>query len=225
LNNNDIIPDSGEKIINIIHKTYTFVKENIRWAITEHDLYEHIKNNLERKDLLVENIFVGFNENTIDESYIPFPGHSKIIKREGWLSIIIDYKLGKEKITNKIAWIAKLGKKPENQFENSYKQLIELRNQSYIFIKNKISNGEILEKSEIDDFINKKLKHISSENSVFQKDINVSKYQNGNISINFLVSLIINKIKLPVNIDFIISKKQLEVLNRFQKSILILDTH
>ena len=101
MNNDNGFPDSGDKIINIIAKTYTFVKENIRWAITEHDLYESIKNNLERNNLLVENIFVGFDEHTINESYIPIPGESKIIKREGWLSIIIDYRFKNEKICSR----------------------------------------------------------------------------------------------------------------------------
>tara|TARA_B100000214_G_C23973758_1_gene631546 strand:+ start:3545 stop:4222 length:678 start_codon:yes stop_codon:yes gene_type:complete len=225
LNDNNVFPDSGEKIINIIDKSYTFVKENIRWAITEHDLYENIKNNLERNNLLVENIFLGFNENTMDESYIPVPGHSKIIKREGWLSIIIDYRFENEKITNKIAWIAKLGKDPEYEFQNSYKKLIELRNLSYKFIMNKISSGQLLIKSDIDDFINKKSKNIFSENSIFQKNIKISKYKNGIISINFLIYSVLNDIKLPVNIDLIISKNKLNVLSRFQKNILILDTH
>ncbi len=225
MNDNNVFPDSGEKIINIIDKSYTFVKENIRWAITEHDLYENIKNNLERNNLLVENIFLGFNENTMDESYIPVPGHSKIIKREGWLSIIIDYRFENEKITNKIAWIAKLGKDPEYEFQNSYKKLIELRNLSYKFIMNKISSGQLLIKSDIDDFINKKSKNIFSENSIFQKNIKISKYKNGIISINFLIYSVLNDIKLPVNIDLIISKNKLNVLSRFQKNILILDTH
>tara|TARA_Y100001936_G_scaffold206861_1_gene211479 strand:+ start:15015 stop:15692 length:678 start_codon:yes stop_codon:yes gene_type:complete len=225
LNDNNVFPDSGEKIINIIDKSYTFVKENIRWAITEHDLYENIKNNLERNNLLVENIFLGFNENTMDESYVPVPGHSKIIKREGWLSIIIDYRFENEKITNKIAWIAKLGKDPEYEFQNSYKKLIELRNLSYKFIMNKISSGQLLIKSDIDDFINKKSKNIFSENSIFQKNIKISKYKNGIISINFLIYSVLNDIKLPVNIDLIISKNKLNVLSRFQKNILILDTH
>ena len=225
MNDNNVFPDSGEKIINIIDKSYTFVKENIRWAITEHDLYENIKNNLERNSLLVENIFLGFNENTMDESYIPVPGHSKIIKREGWLSIIIDYRFENEKITNKIAWIAKLGKDPEYEFQNSYKKLMELRNLSYKFIMNKISSGQLLIKSDIDDFINKKSKNIFSENSIFQKNIKISKYKNGIISINFLIYSVLNDIKLPVNIDLIISKNKLNVLSRFQKNILILDTH
>ncbi|MAR34190.1 MAG: hypothetical protein CL714_01470 [Chloroflexi bacterium] len=225
MNDNNVFPDSGEKIINIIDKSYTFVKENIRWAITEHDLYENIKNNLERNNLLVENIFLGFNENTMDESYIPVPGHSKIIKREGWLSIIIDYRFENEKITNKIAWIAKLGKDPEYEFQNSYKKLIELRNLSYKFIMNKISSGQLLIKSDIDDFINKKSKNIFSENSIFQKNIKISKYKNGIISINFLIYSVLNDIKLPVNIDLIISKNKLNVLSRFQKNILILDTN
>ncbi len=225
MNDNNVFPDSGEKIINIIDKSYTFVKENIRWAITEHDLYENIKNNLERNNLLVENIFLGFNENTMDESYVPVPGHSKIIKREGWLSIIIDYRFENEKITNKIAWIAKLGKDPEYEFQNSYKKLIELRNLSYKFIMNKISSGQLLIKSDIDDFINKKSKNIFSENSIFQKNIKISKYKNGIISINFLIYSVLNDIKLPVNIDLIISKNKLNVLSRFQKNILILDTH
>lgn len=224
MNNDNVFPDSGDKIINIIAKTYTFVKENIRWAITEHDLYESIKNNLERNNLLVENIFVGFDEHTINESYIPIPGESKIIKREGWLSIIIDYRFKNEKISNKIAWIAKLGKSPEYEFENSYKKLIELRNLSYKFIMNKISSGQLLQKTDLDDFINKKLKNISSENSIFQKDISVNKYKNGITSINFLVYTVLNDIKLPVNIDLIISKNKLKVLSRFQKNILLLDT-
>ncbi len=225
MNDNNVFPDSGEKIINIIDKSYAFVKENIRWAITEHDLYENIKNNLERNNLLVENIFLGFNENTMDESYIPVPGHSKIIKREGWLSIIIDYRFENEKITNKIAWIAKLGKDPEYEFQNSYKKLMELRNLSYKFIMNKISSGQLLIKSDIDDFINKKSKNIFSEKSIFQKNIKISKYKNGIISINFLIYSVLNDIKLPVNIDLIISKNKLNVLSRFQKNILILDTH
>jgi len=89
---------------------------------------------------------------------------------------------------------------------------------------NKISSGQLLQKTDLDDFINKKSKNISSENSIFQKDISVSKYKNGITSINFLISTVLNDIKLPVNIDLIISKNKLKVLSRFQKNILLLDT-
>ena len=90
---------------------------------------------------------------------------------------------------------------------------------------NKISSGQLLIKSDIDDFINKKSKNIFSENSIFQKNIKISKYKNGIISINFLIYSVLNDIKLPVNIDLIISKNKLNVLSRFQKNILILDTY
>ena len=89
---------------------------------------------------------------------------------------------------------------------------------------NKISSGQLLQKTDLDDFINKKSKNISSENSIFQKDISVSKYKNGITSINFLIYTVLNDIKLPVNIDLIISKNKLNVLSRFQKNILLLDT-
>ena len=82
---------------------------------------ENINNNIERNNLYAQNIFVGFNENTLNESYLPQPGKSKIIKRQGWLSIKIDHIFRQEKVINTVAWIAKLGGNPEYKFENLYK--------------------------------------------------------------------------------------------------------
>ncbi|MFL2664410.1 MAG: hypothetical protein ACJ0G8_00365 [Dehalococcoidia bacterium] len=216
--------DSGEKIVNIINSAYKFVQENIRWAITEHDLYENINNNIERNNLYAQNIFVGFNENTLNESYLPQPGKSKIIKRQGWLSIKIDHIFRQEKVINTVAWIAKLGGNPEYKFENLYNKLIELRDTSYTFIYEKISKLEKLEKIDLEEFLDDQSKIILENNQILQRDIKIKNINNNEIHINFLIYSVIDDVKFPVNIHYISKNNKLEVLNRFQKNLLIINT-
>ncbi|MBA30942.1 MAG: hypothetical protein CL748_00200 [Chloroflexi bacterium] len=224
MENNIDFNDSGEKIVDIISSAYKFVQENIRWAITEHDLYENINNNIERNNLYVQNIFVGFNENTLNESYLPEPGKSKIIKREGWLSIKIDHIFRQDKIINTVAWIAKLGRNPEYKFEDLYNKLIELRDTSYKFIYQKISKCEKLEKIDLEEFLDNQSKITLKNEQILQRDIKMKNVNNNEIHINFLIYSVIDDIKLPVNIHYISKNNKLEVPIRFQKNLLVINT-
>ena len=77
-----------EALDRIVKQTFQYVGENIRWALTEHDIAEHIRGKFDRAGLEFDDgPVVAFNEHSSDAHYDPQPGDSAVIRREGWLLI------------------------------------------------------------------------------------------------------------------------------------------
>ena len=79
---------AASKLHEIVHGTVAFVRENVRWKLTEHDVAEHIRGQyamlgLETRDGPV----VAFDAHSSDPHYEPAPGDSSVIRRRGWLLI------------------------------------------------------------------------------------------------------------------------------------------
>ena len=68
----------------LINETLDFIKENINWKITEHDLLQFINGKIQMNnfDLNVKNN-VSFEENIRDKNYFTNPDNSKIIRKKG----------------------------------------------------------------------------------------------------------------------------------------------
>ena len=83
MNNN--LEKYGDELIN---ETLAFIKENINWKITEHDLLQFINGKIQMNnfDLNVKNN-VSFEENIRDKNYFPNPDNSKIIRKKGKIKL------------------------------------------------------------------------------------------------------------------------------------------
>ena len=56
---------AAEKLTEIVSSTFNFIGDNIRWAITEHDVSEHVKGLMERSNLVsTHGPVVAFNKNS-----------------------------------------------------------------------------------------------------------------------------------------------------------------
>ena len=90
LNKNDIT--KSVKISNILFEIYKdtceFIRENINWKISEHDILQFILGKYNDYDLISKkNPRIAFNENNAKPSYVPSVNNSKIIRRSGLLSM------------------------------------------------------------------------------------------------------------------------------------------
>ena len=79
-----------KEIYKIFDEVFLFLSENIRWALTDHDLFEYINGLLERYELKSNTPpLIAFGLNSSTQNYLPNPSESIIIRRNGWLLINI----------------------------------------------------------------------------------------------------------------------------------------
>jgi Xaa-Pro aminopeptidase len=132
----------------IVKQTFEYVGENIRWALTEHDIAEHIRGKFDRAGLdFDDGPVVAFNEHSSDPHYDPQPGESAVIRREGWL--LIDLWARKKSdspsdrnISADITWTAKLGDPPSTKHQEVFDAVTGARDAAFNLLETRVLEGD-----------------------------------------------------------------------------------
>ncbi|MDA1280506.1 MAG: M24 family metallopeptidase [Chloroflexi bacterium] len=131
----------------IVKETFRYVGENIRWALTEHDVAEHIRGKFDRAGLEFDDgPVVAFNEHSSDPHYDPQPGDSVVIRREGWLLIDLwarkkQSNPGEQNISADITWTAKLGGPPNSMQQEVFNTVVEARDTAFDLLETRVLEG------------------------------------------------------------------------------------
>ena len=145
-----------EALDKIVIQAFNYVGENIRWALTEHDVAEHIRGKFDQAGLEFDDgPVVAFNSHSADPHYDPKPRNSAIIRREGWL--LIDLWARKKSdpnaqrnISADITWTAKLGKPPSNKHQEVFRAVTNARDAAFELLENRVLEGDNPQGWEVD---------------------------------------------------------------------------
>jgi Xaa-Pro aminopeptidase len=141
---------------NIVKQTFKYIGENIRWALTEHDIAEHIRGRFDRAGLEWDDgPSVAFNEHSSDPHYEPKPGEAAVIRREGWLLIDLWARKKPEtpdqrNISADITWTAKLGDPPTAKQQEVFDAVAGARDAAFELLENRVLEGDNPQGWEID---------------------------------------------------------------------------
>ena len=133
---------------NIVKQTFKYIGENIRWALTEHDIAEHIRGRFDRAGLEFDDgPVVAFNEHSSDPHYDPQSGDSAVIRREGWLLIDLWARKkpkshGQRNISADITWTAKLGEPPSQKQQDVFNAVTGARDAAFQLLENRVLEGD-----------------------------------------------------------------------------------
>ena len=144
------------ELVNIMHESFNFIGENVRWALTEHDVAEFIRGRYDRAGLHTdEGPVVAFNANSSDPHYEPTIESSAIIRRDGWLLIDSwakptsidpfvegDAASTSEPVYADITWVAKIGSDPTPDQVEVFDSVRRGRDAAFDFLRNRHRNGE-----------------------------------------------------------------------------------
>jgi Xaa-Pro aminopeptidase len=137
-----------EALDRIVKQTFQYVGENIRWALTEHDIAEHIRGRFERAGLEFDDgPVVAFNEHSSDPHYDPQPSDSSVIRREGWLLIDLWARKKPEhsderNISADITWTAKLGEPPSSKHQEVFDAVAGARDAAFNLLETRVLEGD-----------------------------------------------------------------------------------
>tara|TARA_Y100000588_G_scaffold147917_1_gene161829 strand:- start:1286 stop:2497 length:1212 start_codon:yes stop_codon:yes gene_type:complete len=145
-----------EALDKIVIQAFEYVGENIRWALTEHDVAEHIRGKFDQAGLEFDDgPVVAFNSHSADPHYDPKPTDSAVIRREGWL--LIDLWARKKSDPNNqrnisadITWTAKLGDPPSNKHQGVFRAVTNARDTAFELLENRILEGDNPQGWEVD---------------------------------------------------------------------------
>ena len=145
-----------EALDKIVIQAFNYVGENIRWALTEHDVAEHIRGKFDQAGLEFDDgPVVAFNSHSADPHYDPKPSNSAVIRREGWL--LIDLWARKKSdpnaqrnISADITWTAKLGKPPSNKHQEVFRAVTNARDAAFELLENRVLEGDNPQGWEVD---------------------------------------------------------------------------
>ena len=136
-----------EALDRIVAQTFQYLGENIRWALTEHDVAEHIRGKFDRAELEFDDgPVVAFNEHSSDPHYDPRPDDSVVIRREGWLLIDLwaRKKSSNERernISADITWTAKLGEQPNPIQQQVFDVVTRARDTAFELLEQQALSG------------------------------------------------------------------------------------
>ncbi len=137
-----------EALDRIVKQTFKFVGENIRWALTEHDIAEHIRGKLDRAGLeFADGPVVAFDKNSSDPHHDPQPGEAAVIRREGWLLIDLWGRKKSESpddqnISADITWTAKLGGRPSSRHQEVFNAVTSARDAAFELLEARVLGGD-----------------------------------------------------------------------------------
>ncbi len=139
-----------EALDRIVKQTFQYVGENIRWALTEHDIAEHIRGKFDRAGLEFDDgPIVAFNEHSSDPHYDPRPGEAAVIRREGWLLIDLWARKksspddrGDRNISADITWTAKLGEPPGRKQQEVFDVVTGARDAAFDLLESRVLEGD-----------------------------------------------------------------------------------
>jgi Xaa-Pro dipeptidase len=146
-----------ERLTRIVKEAFTFAGENVRWALTEHDVAEHIRGRFDRLGLEYDDgPVVAFNQHSSDPHYEPLPGSASVIRRNGWLLIDL---WGRQKlepgsheraISADITWVAKLGSPPDEHQQQVFDAVKNARDTAFELLSNEKSAGNTVHGWQLD---------------------------------------------------------------------------
>lgn len=139
-----------EALDRIVQQTFEYVGENIRWALSEHDIAEHIRGKFDRAGLeFNDGPVVAFNEHSSDPHYDPQPGEAAVIRREGWLLLDLWARKkpspdapGELNISADITWTAKLGEPPTPQQQEVFDVVTSARDAAFELLETRVLEGD-----------------------------------------------------------------------------------
>jgi Xaa-Pro aminopeptidase len=139
-----------EALDRIVQQAFEYVGENIRWALTEHDIAEHIRGKFDRAGLEFDDgPVVAFNEHSSDPHYDPQPGEAAVIRREGWLLLDLWARKkpspdapGELNISADITWTAKLGEPPTPQQQEVFDVVTSARDAAFELLETRVLEGD-----------------------------------------------------------------------------------
>jgi Xaa-Pro aminopeptidase len=138
---------AAEALDRIVEQTFQYLGENIRWALTEHDVAEHIRGKFDRAELEFDDgPVVAFNEHSSDPHYDPRPDDSVVIRREGWLLVDLwaRKKSSNERernISADITWTAKLGEQPNPIQQQVFDVVARARDTAFELLEKQALSG------------------------------------------------------------------------------------
>ncbi|MBI21391.1 MAG: hypothetical protein CL780_03995 [Chloroflexi bacterium] len=230
-----------KEIYKILDEVFLFLSENIRWALTDHDLSEYINGLLERYELKSSAPpLIAFGLNSSKRNYLPNPSESVIIRRNGWLLINITAKKNDENFSENIYADLNtsviLGNSTTENEKQLFSTVTETRDLCYEFLKEKVNKKSFVSISEINDLAKKnfskyKLQKYFSGNSVSilgkklssPKKSSLHQLKEGAI-INIAPSLYTDSIGVKSNLNVIISDFDTKITNQKQEKIKYIDT-
>ncbi len=147
-----------DRLTRIVKGAFDFAGENVRWALTEHDLAEHIRGRFDRLGLEYDDgPVVAFNEHSSDPHYEPEPGNSAVIRREGWLLIDLwgrqkanSISGGDPAVSADITWVAKLGSPPTGEQQSVFDAVKNARDSAFDFLQSELRAGNSLQGWQVD---------------------------------------------------------------------------
>ncbi len=139
--------DAASKLHQIVHDTVSFVRENVRWKLTEHDIAEHIRGQyamlgLETRDGPV----VAFGSHSSDPHYEPAPVGSSVLRRRGWLLIDLwarkqDSFGNMDSVYADITWNIAVGDKSTERERKVFEVVKEARDAAVEFLSDAVQMG------------------------------------------------------------------------------------
>ena len=137
------------EIVQIMRDAFEFVGDNVRWAITEHDVAEFIRGRYDRASLITdEGPVVAFDAHSSDPHYDPAPESSAIIRRDGWLLIDAwakptaiapfvgdDSSIDSQPVYADITWVAKIGSEPTAEQQRVFDSVRRGRDAAFEFLR------------------------------------------------------------------------------------------
>lgn len=146
-----------ERLTRIVKEAFTFAGENVRWALTEHDLAEHIRGRFDRLGLEYDDgPVVAFNEHSSDPHYEPTPDGSAVIRRNGWLLIDLwgrqrqDAVAPEPAISGDITWVAKLGGPPTDREQTVFDAVRRARDSAFDYLESETLSGNVPQGWQVD---------------------------------------------------------------------------
>ena len=142
-----------QRVVDAMHSAFEFVGQNVRWAITEHDVAQFIQGQFDRANLTTdEGPVVAFNEHSSDPHYEPTADVSSVIRREGWLLIDAWAKATSmaaagiestdEPVYADITWVAKIGEPPSAEHVRVFNAVKRGRDAAFEFVRDNLRNGD-----------------------------------------------------------------------------------
>ena len=232
-----------KEIYKIIDEVFLFLSENIRWALTDHDLFEYINGLLERYELKSNTPpLIAFGLNSSTQNYLPNPSESIIIRRNGWLLINITGKKNDENFSENIYADLNtsiiLGNSNTENEKKLFSTVIETRDLCYEFLKEKVNKKLFISPFEINNLAKKNFSKYNLEkyflgNSISmlgkklssQKEFadQLEQLKEGSI-INIAPSLYTDTIGVKSNLNVIISDFDTKITNQKEEKIKFIDT-
>ncbi len=137
--------DAARKLTRIAADAFEFVRENINWKITEHDLAEFIRGRYDRVGLIADDGPVAaIDAHSSDPHYEPRPDSAAVIRRRSWLLIDLwaRKKGDPDAMYADITWTAYLGSDPSAEHRSVFDAVIAGRDAAVELIRKKMAAGE-----------------------------------------------------------------------------------